>query len=141
MHRILRDKIYIGLIENKKEGTYADGEHEAIISKDLFNQVQNALANNSNNKTTSSHAPNILTGKLFDHKGVKFINQRTSGKGKKNVHYYAIKGFYLPAPRVDDVVIKTIIDDTTATREYEFDNVDDQIFVEPDVSQYTLRED
>ena len=110
MHRILRDKIYIGLIENKKEGTYADGEHEAIISKDLFNQVQNALANNSNNKTTSSHAPNILTGKLFDHKGVKFINQRTSGKGKKNVHYYAIKGFYLPAPRVDDVVIKTIID-------------------------------
>ena len=110
MHRILRDKVYIGQIENKKEGTFAKGEHEPIISTELFNRVQIALANNANNKSASTRAPNILTGKLFNHNGTKFINQRTSGKGKKNVHYYAIKGFYLPAPRVDDVVIKTIID-------------------------------
>lgn len=53
--------------------------------------------------------------------------------GTNNTEYYIEKETGL--------VIKTIIDDTTATREYEFDNVDDQIFVEPDVSQYTLRED
>lgn len=29
---------------------------------------------------------------------------------KTNTHYYATRGFYLPAPQVDDVVIKTITD-------------------------------
>ncbi|MBR3511209.1 MAG: recombinase family protein [Alphaproteobacteria bacterium] len=108
MHRILRDKVYIGQIENKKEGTFAKGEHEPIISTELFNRVQIALANNANNKSPSTHAPNILTGKLFNHNGTKFINQRTSGKGKKTTYYYATKGFYLTAARVDEIVIKTI---------------------------------
>lgn len=51
-----------------------------------------------------------MTGKLFNHNGVKFINQRTSGKGKKTAYYYATKGFYLTAGRVDEIVIKTITD-------------------------------
>ena len=110
MHRILRDKIYIGQIENKKEGTFAKGEHEPIIPEELFNRVQVALASNSNNKSPSTRAPNILTGKLFNHNGVKFINQRTSGKGKKAAYYYATKGFYLTAARVDEIAIKTITD-------------------------------
>lgn len=110
MHRILRDKVYIGQIENKKEGTFAKGEHEPIISTELFNRVQVALANNSNNKSPNTRAPNILTGKLFNHNGTKFINQMTSGKGKKAAYYYATKGFYLTADRVDDIVIKTITD-------------------------------
>ena len=110
MHRILRDKVYIGQIENKKEGTFAKDEHEPIISNDLFNRVQVALANNSNNKSPNTRAPNILTGKLFNHNGTKFINQMTSGKGKRKIHYYATKGFYLTAARVDEIVIKTITD-------------------------------
>lgn len=110
MHRILRDKVYIGQIENKKEGTFAKGEHEPIISTELFNRVQVALTNNTNNKSQSTQAPNILTGKLFNHNGVKFINQRTSGKGKKTAYYYATKGVYLTADRVDEIVIKTITD-------------------------------
>ena len=110
MHRILRDKIYIGQIENKKEGTFAKGEHNSIISEELFNSVQIALAKNSNEKSKSTRTPNLLTGKLFNHNGTKFINQMTSGKGKKNTHYYATKGFYLTAPRVDEIVIKTVMD-------------------------------
>lgn len=108
MHRILRDKVYIGQIENKKEGTFAKGEHEPIIPEELFNRVQGALANNSNNKSPSTRAPNILTGKLFNHNGAKFINQMTSGKGKRKIHYYATKGFYLTVACVDEIVIKTI---------------------------------
>ena len=108
MHRILRDKIYIGQIGNKKEGTFAKGEHEPIIPEELFNRVQVALANNSNNKSPSTRAPNILTGKLFNHNGAKFINQMTSGKGKRKIHYYATKGFYLTVACVDEIVIKTI---------------------------------
>ena len=108
MHRILRDKIYIGQIENKKEGTFAKGEQEPIIPTELFNRVQVALTNNANNKSASTRAPNMLTGKLFNHNGIKFLNQMTSGKGKRKIHYYATKGFYLTATCVDEIVVKTI---------------------------------
>lgn len=110
MHRILRDRTYIGQIVNKTDGTTAQGEHAAILSTELFNRVQAALRNNANNKSETRGSPNLLTGKLFNHNGVRFTNQRTCGKGKTNTHYYATKGFYLPAPQVDEIVIKTITD-------------------------------
>ncbi|MBQ3039910.1 MAG: recombinase family protein [Alphaproteobacteria bacterium] len=110
MHRLLRDRIYIGQIVNKTNNTTAPGEHQAILTTELFNRVQAALQNNANNKSETHGSPNLLTGKLFNHNGVRFTNQRTCGKGKTNTHYYATRGFYLPAPQVDDVVIKTITD-------------------------------
>ena len=110
MHRILRDKIYIGQIVNKTNNTTAPGEHQAILPTELFKRVQVALQNNANNKSETHGSPNLLTGKLFNHNGVRFTNQRTCGKGKTNTHYYATRGFYLPAPQVDDIVIKTITD-------------------------------
>lgn len=68
-----------------------------------------ALRNNANNKSETRGSPNLLTGKLFNHNGVRFTNQRTCGKGKTNTHYYATKGFYLPTPTVDEIAIKTIV--------------------------------
>ena len=38
------------------------------------------------------------------------------------------------------LVRKIVLDEQITTREYEFENVDDSIFVEPDISQYTLKE-
>lgn len=108
MHRILRDRTYIGQIVNKTDNTTAQGEHVAILSTELFNRVQVALRNNANNKSETRSSPNLLTGKLFNHNGVRFTNQRTCGKGKTNTHYYATRGFYLPAPQVDEIAIKTI---------------------------------
>ena len=35
--------------------------------------------------------------------------------------------------------MKMVIDSETYEREYEFDNVSDDIFVEPDINQYTLQ--
>lgn len=110
MHRLLRDRIYIGQIVNKTNNTTAPGEHQAILPTELFKRVQVALQNNANNKSETHGSPNLLTGKLFNHNGVRFTNQRTCGKGKTNTHYYATRGFYLPAPQVDDIVIKTITD-------------------------------
>ncbi len=110
MHRLLRDGIYIGQIVNKTNNTTAPGEHQAILPTELFNRVQAALQNNANNKSETHGSPNLLTSKLFNHNGVRFTNQRTCGKGKTNTHYYATRGFYLPAPQVDDIVIKTITD-------------------------------
>ena len=79
-----------------------------ILSTELFNRVQVALRNNANNKSETHGSPNLLSGKLFSHNEVRFTNQRTCGKGKTNTHYYATKGFYMPAPQVDEIAIKTI---------------------------------
>ena len=108
MRRILRDRTYIGQIVNKTDNTVAPGEHQAILPTELFERVQTALRNNANNKSETHGSPNLLTGKLFNHNGVRFTNQRTCGKGKINTHYYAARGFYLPAPTVDEIAIKTI---------------------------------
>ena len=107
MHRILRDKTYIGFISHKANGTCARGAHEPIISDELFNAVQTALQNNTNNKSKTIRSPNLLTGKLFNNIGIKFTNQRNSGKNQKTKYYYASKGFYLPAPQLDAVVLGT----------------------------------
>lgn len=37
------------------------------------------------------------------------------------------------------LVRKIVLDEQITTREYEFENVDDSVFVEPDISQYTLK--
>ncbi len=108
MHRILRDRTYIGQIANKTDNTVATGEHQAILPTELFERVQIALKNNANNKSETHGSPNLLTGKLFNHNGVRFTNQRTCGKNKTNTCYYATRGFYLPAPQVDEIAIKTI---------------------------------
>ena len=108
MHRILRDRTYIGEITNKTDNTYAKGEHTAILDTELFERVQVALRNNANNKSETHGSPNLLSGKLFSHNGMRFTNQRTCGKGKTNTHYYATKGFYLPAPQVDEIATQTI---------------------------------
>ena len=36
--------------------------------------------------------------------------------------------------------VKNIQNGVTTEKEYTFDNVDDAIFIEPDISQYTLKE-
>ena len=50
---------------------------------------------------------------------------------EKNPEYYIDKDTGL--------CVKLITKDTTSEREYEFDNVDDSIFTEPDISQYEIK--
>ena len=38
------------------------------------------------------------------------------------------------------LLIKNILNGTITEKEYTFDDVDDAIFTEPDISQYTLKE-
>lgn len=38
------------------------------------------------------------------------------------------------------LLLKQITDDITTEKEYEFNNVEDSIFIEPDISEYTLQE-
>ena len=111
LHRLLHEKLYLGMIENKSTGQAFKGQHEAIISKDLWEKVQAKLKENDNCANhTRSRNNNLLTGKLFDANGTIFTNQANSKKKATKRHYYSIKGLFLPAEQIDKLAKDAIIE-------------------------------
>lgn len=109
LHRLLHEKLYLGMIENKRTGQAFKGQHEAIISKELWEKVQAKLKDNDN---SSNHTRNnnLLTGKLFDANGTIFTNQVNSKKKATKRHYYSIKGLFLPTEQLDKLAKDAIIE-------------------------------
>lgn len=111
LHRLLHEKLYLGMIENKRTGQAFKGQHEAIISKDLWEKVQTKLKDNDNSKNhTRSRNNNLLTGKLFDSNGTIFTNQANSKNKATKRHYYSIKGLFMPTEQIDKLAKDTIIE-------------------------------
>lgn len=111
LHRLLHEKLYLGMIENKRTGQAFKGQHEAIISKDLWEKVQAKLKDNDNcSNHTRSRNNNLLTGKLFDVNGTIFTNQANSKNKATKRHYYSIKGFFLPTEQIDKLAKDAIIE-------------------------------
>jgi hypothetical protein len=108
----LREKLYIGYIEHKRTKTFARGEHDAIISEDLFNTVAERMAQNASGKSGRSNAsPNLLSGKLYTTDGVRFINSVTKKKdGTPSLHYYGAQKNYINTNDIDPVVQNVIRD-------------------------------
>ena len=99
------------MIENKSTGQAFKGQHEAIISKDLWEKVQNKLKDNDNcTNHARSRNNNLLTGKLFDANGTIFNNQANSKKKATKRHYYSIKGLFLPTEQIDKLAKDAIIE-------------------------------
>ena len=134
--------------ELTKISMYNNGERT-----DVFTETENS-------KTVQLNSNNIMNVKIFDYlktdnnwqtflasitakikkteynkKECYIINDFLStmslnGTYKNEVYLEKNTGLY----------VKSIIDESNSEREYEFDNVDDSIFSEPDISQYTLKE-
>jgi DNA invertase Pin-like site-specific DNA recombinase len=104
LHRILREKVYIGQIEHKRNKTVAEGEHPAIISRELFDAVAEKLSAISNGKSGRTNAsPNILSGKLYTADGAKFINSITKKSigNRRPLYYYAARKNYIRTNDID----------------------------------------
>ena len=111
LHRLLHEKLYLGMIEDKRTGQTFKGQHEAIISKDLWEKVQTKLKDNDNcGNHTRNRNNNLLTGKLFDGNGTIFTNQANSKKKATKRHYYSIKGLFLPTEQIDKLAKDAIIE-------------------------------
>ena len=109
LQRILKDKVYIGMVTHKRNGTEARGEHAPIITTELFERIATRMAENASGKSGASMpSPNLLSGKVFDANGNKFRNQRTAKSRKHARTYYASRGFYMPAPQVDKIATDTV---------------------------------
>jgi hypothetical protein len=121
LHRILREKVYIGQIEHKRNKTVADGEHPAIISRELFDTVAEKLSTTSNGKSVRTNAsPNILSGKLYTANGAKFINSITkkSTGNRRPLYYYAARKNYIRTNDIDplaqDIIAELLNADLSA---------------------------
>ena len=87
LYGILTNRIYLGEIAHK--GVWYPGEHEAIVEKDLFDQVQCLLANNRVTHRTKSNArdPSLLAGMIRDGQDRR-MSPRSCRKGDLKYRYY-----------------------------------------------------
>ncbi len=83
---ILRNKAYIGLVGHK--GTWYQGEHQGIIPIELFEQVQNVMADNRINRQHYDPKKSLLSGKLYDDKGNAMSPSWSTGCSGKTYRYY-----------------------------------------------------
>ena len=115
LYELLANPIYIGEIRHKQERH--PGQHEAILSRELWERVQQRLNGNaargrgSSNRSISSP----LAGKLFDADGQPLYVQGAT-KGRRRYRYYVSKclvngsasdngkGWRLSAPEIERAV-------------------------------------
>lgn len=133
--------------ESNKITMYNNGERT-----DTFTVTKDSKIAKLNSGTTI--AINIYNHLETDNNWQTFLSSINSKI--KSIKYngkkcYAIKGFMSSTSLTSDgaetyideetgLFVKTVEHETVNEREYEFDNVEDSIFVEPDIGQYTLKE-
>lgn len=97
----------------------------------LFFEIFNCLETENGGQTfMMSLTSNIMT-KNYNDKECYVVNLFMNNNGKKE-EYYIDKGTGL--------YIKANIFDQIVERTYEFDNVSDDLFTEPDISEYAIQE-
>ena len=86
LYHLLSNPIYRGKLKHK--GEVFDGEHEAIVSEELWDEVQFRLkANTSGSSRRKRHEqPSLLTGLIEDSHG-RPMTPSHSGKSKKTQRY------------------------------------------------------
>jgi len=126
VHKILTNPIYLGEIHHK--GKVYEGKHEAIITRELWDEVQALLADNTQGGTRmpTVKAPSLLAGLVFDEHGEPLVTEHASkpspgkgGEGKIRYRYYVSRclrqvgseercGIRMPAQPLDDVVTEKL---------------------------------
>ena len=115
LYELLANPIYIGEIRHKQERH--PGLHEAILSKELWERVQQRLNKNAarGRGTSNRSIASPLAGKLFDAEGQPLYVQGAT-KGRRRYRYYVSKclvngaardegkGWRLSAPELERAV-------------------------------------
>jgi DNA invertase Pin-like site-specific DNA recombinase len=87
LSHILKNRLYAGDVVHK--GKYYPGEHEAIVSHELWTQTQGLREENLRNYTHQVRAKerSLLSGKLFDAEG-RVMSPSHSNKQGRRYRYY-----------------------------------------------------
>ena len=87
LYLMLQNRVYRGEIVHK--GASYPGEHEAIIDRALWGEVQGQLAANRVNRAMSATArePSLLAGLLFDETGERMTPTHANKRGTRYRYY------------------------------------------------------
>jgi site-specific DNA recombinase len=120
LYQMLSNVLYVGRVPHKGE-TYP-GQHEAIVSDDVWAAVQKKRAQNAVDRAsgTNARAPSLLSGLVFDESGDRLGPTHTSKNGRR-YRYYVAKlpmndgtkkqdGWRLPAEDFESSIINLISD-------------------------------
>jgi hypothetical protein len=108
---LLRNRIYIGEIVHR--GQVFEGDHQAIIDRDLFDAVQDKLKSGAVERSLKlKSTPSILTGKIFDDGGNRMTPSHTVKNGVRYRYYVskAALGARGPAFRVPAIEIEGLVE-------------------------------
>ena len=112
IQRILTNPVYIGKITHYAKNKIYNGVHKAIISQELWEQVQEIVRRRIKDPQAFTHyrlQKTFLAGKLYDDKNKKFRLTSSKKHGKKFLYYYSgVGGHYLPVEQLDRFVIKML---------------------------------
>ncbi|MEO7861334.1 MAG: recombinase family protein, partial [Nitrospirales bacterium] len=90
LYRILSNRLYLGEVHH--QSNYYRGEHEAIVGRELWNEVARLLADNRNDRKygTNAEEPSLLAGMIFDETGQPLTPTHAT-KGGRRYRYYVSK--------------------------------------------------
>jgi site-specific DNA recombinase len=110
LHRLLSNRLYTGKVVHKRLGKIYDGQHDRVISDDLFEAVQIQLSQRfkeQKSRKCYTLQENLLKGIFYSETGEGF-KYSNSKKHQKRFNYYYVKGTYLPAEQIEAQVIQAL---------------------------------
>lgn len=120
LYLMLSNRLYLGEIVHK-DRSYP-GEHEPIISQQLWDDVQALLSANRTARKSGAHArsPSLLAGLVFDDNGGRMSPSHASKNGKSYRYYVSrsliantakqnMKGMRIPAGDLEGLVERRIV--------------------------------
>lgn len=115
IYKILSNPIYVGEINHN--GKAYNGQHQAIIDRELWDAVQARLGENrlGEQRAATIKSPSLLTDKVFDEAGEPLVASHAC-KGKVRYRYYVsrvlqhdagstVDGLRIPAKELNGAVI------------------------------------
>ena len=118
IYTILKNPTYIGEVLHK--GKTYEGEHEGIVSRELWDKVQNRLKKNRQKRKLTHDNSSLypLRGLLFNDRGTPFIASYAQKKDGRRYRYYICSQdqpgenkktkstIRLPAKEIEDVILE-----------------------------------
>lgn len=112
VQRMLTNPVYLGKITHYRQNKIYNGVHKPIISRELWEQVQQIIRRRFHDPNAFCHYKfhkTVLADKLYDDKGKKFRFTSSKSHRRKLLYYYnGVGGHYLPVEQLDNFVLDVL---------------------------------